>query len=82
VVGEPNEAGALTVVAGLQSRTGKRVWHREREQFTFSRTIVVSALAEALDEALAAIPSLGRSRRPHTHLCVAFSLRARRLTSR
>jgi hypothetical protein len=55
VVGEPNEAGELTVVAGLQDRTHKRVWHRERKQFTFSQTVSVSALSEALEEALAAI---------------------------
>jgi hypothetical protein len=55
VVGEPNEAGQLTVVAGLRGRTGKRVFHREREQFTFSQTAPLSALSGALDEAFASV---------------------------
>jgi hypothetical protein len=55
VVGETNDAGELTVVAGLRNRTAKHVWHREREQFTFSQTVSLAALSEALDQALAAV---------------------------
>ncbi len=55
VVGEPIGAGQLTVVAGLRDRTGKRVFHRERERFTYSQTVSLPALSEALDEAFAAV---------------------------
>ena len=55
VVNEPNEAEEVGVVAGLRSRAAQRVWRREAERFTFSRTVPISALAETLDEALAKV---------------------------